>query len=370
MTPGSRVRLSLFLVSILCSFIFGFFVFSPERADILLRYCGYWLIFFSFVVFAVFLTKVLKTFPAEYGLHKRDLFAFTFLLAIWLIPLVQEPSGYKVIYDEIILTGSAQQMYFEREMHTPLRGYTINGVFYILGSFLDKRPFFFPFLVSLMHDFSGYRPENVFYLNFMLSFVLFALVYLLGRIFAGVAGGLLAGLLLASLPLLAQSARSGGFELLNLLMIVLTILLGIHYYRKADSASLTAFGYSGLLLALVRHESILFVIPVGLTTLWMWWKSRKLVLPGFFILIPLLLTIYALQLTVFEQRTERWQLKDKPDAISLFGLQYLPDNFGHVLRFFFDPGYVQPNSLFFSVFGLFFGILFLSKDPRGKPRGI
>ena len=92
--------------------------------------------------------------------------------------------------------------------------------------------------------------------------------------------------------------------------------------------------------------------------------------PRVFILIPLLLTIYALQLTVFEQRTERWQLKDKPDAISLFGLQYLPDNFGHVLRFFFDPGYVQPNSLFFSVFGLFFGILFLSKDPRGKPRGI
>ena len=326
------------------------------------------MIFFSFVVFMVFLTKALKTFPAEYGLQIRDLFACTCLLAVWLIPLVQEPSGYKVIYDEIILTGSAQQMHFEREMHTPLRGYTINGVFYILGSFLDKRPFFFPFLVSLMHDFSGYRPENVFYLNFILSFVLVALVYLLGRIFSGVAGGLLAGLLLASLPLLAQLARSGGFELLNLLMIVLTILLGIHYYRKADSVSLTAFGYSGLLLALVRHESIIFVIPVGLTTLWRWWKSRKLVLPGFFILIPLLLTIYTLQLTVFEQRSERWQLKDKPDATSLFGLQYLPDNFGHALNFFFDPGYAHPNSLFLSVFGLFFGILFLVKLSRKTNR--
>ena len=143
---------------------------------------------------------------------------------------------------------------------------------------LDKRPLFQPLLVSLLHDLTGYRPENVFALNSALTFGLLGLVYVACRKLAGREAGILAVLLLTSLPLLAQNATGGGFELLNLVMIMSTLLLGMRFAEKRDPGSLQALLLSAVLLAQTRYESILFMLPVGLLVGWTWWKERRAVL--------------------------------------------------------------------------------------------
>src|SRR5690606_24632616 len=135
---------------------------------------------------------------------------------------------------------------------------------------------FFPLLLSFCHDLAGYRPENVFVLNGLLSFLL---LYCTGRIARRLGqselAGILAVVLLGGLPLLALNATGGGFEVLNLLMIVTTLGLGWRYVEHPSSRTLSAFVLSGVLLAQTRYESALFIPVVGILILLGWWRSKK-----------------------------------------------------------------------------------------------
>src|SRR5262249_54655172 len=141
--------------------------------------------------------------------------------------------------------------------------YDLQGIFELMGGLVDKRPLFFPFLVSILHDATGYRPENPFYLNAILTWVLLGLSYLGGRALGGWRAGLLAAMWWITLPLLGQNARGGGFELLNIVMIILTALASGIYYQRRDATSMIAMIYSGILLAQTRYESPLFLLPVA-----------------------------------------------------------------------------------------------------------
>ena len=55
----------------------------------------------------------------------------------------------------------------------------------VLDTFLDKRPYFFAFLVSLVHDLTGYRIANIFLVNVALAPALFGLVYWFARALTG-----------------------------------------------------------------------------------------------------------------------------------------------------------------------------------------
>ena len=147
-----------------------------------------------------------------------------------------------------MLTGTSMSMHFTGTVLTPMRGGDIQGAFVILEGMMDKRQLFFPFLVSILHDLTGYRPENAFVLNGILTFVFLGLVNAAGRKLAGRTAGWLGVALFAGLPLLGQNATGGGFELLNLVMILATMLLGARYIARRDEPSFTAFCYSAMLL--------------------------------------------------------------------------------------------------------------------------
>jgi hypothetical protein len=72
--------------------------------------------------------------------------------------LVHEAFGFKIVMDELMLAGTSMSMHFERTVLTPFRGNNIHGVFVIVEGMMDKRPLFFPFLESILHDLTGYRP--------------------------------------------------------------------------------------------------------------------------------------------------------------------------------------------------------------------
>ena len=345
-------RLLLLVLSAILAVVLGFFSLTPDQSLRAVIRGGYWAML---VITTLFVWSLLKLLRAERPLGDRLRAAKRWpaaLIAVCgTVLLVHESYGFKILMDEAMLLGTSMSMHFEKAALVPMRGNDIQGAFQVLNGQLDKRPLFQPFLTSIIHDVSGYRPENVFVLNTLLTFVLLALAYRTGRRLAGPPGGALAVLLLTSLPLLAQNATGGGFEVLNLVMILSTLLLGMRFAEKRDPDSQEAFVLSGILLAQTRYESVLFILPVALLILWVWWREQRPVLSAVVCFAPLLLLPYALHNKVFSARESSWELASQPGYEKVFSVGYLPDNLSHALAFFFNPNGEQSNSLVISILG-------------------
>ena len=348
---GDR-RLQVFALVAFTAILLGFVVIPPNEALALMTLGGYWAMLGTFAWFVWSLWRVTRADGWRPTRPSAGQWKIVALIAgCGLLLLVHERYGFKILMDEIMLLDTSMGMHFGKQPLYATRGHDLQGAFQLLDSWLDKRPLFQPFLVSTLHDLTGYRPENVFALNTALIFGLLTLVYRLGRRLVGVEAGVLAVLLLTSLPLLAQNATGGGFELLNLFMILLTYLLGLRYAEKRDAVSQQALLLSAVLLAQTRYESILFLIPVGLLVLWAWWKEGRPVLDWGAVFMPLLFVPAALHQKVFSARESAWELASQPGFDRPFALHYAPDNFSHWLNFFFDTTGTHSNSLVLSALG-------------------
>lgn len=345
-------RLSLLVLTSVLAAVLGFVTFSPASALSILTAGGYWAMLGTAAWFAWSLWLVARESRPWAGLREPAGWAIpALILGCGLILLVHETYGFKILMDEVMLLGTSMGMHFDKHPLVPIRGHDLQGAFQLLDGLLDKRPIFQPFLVSLLHDLTGYRPENVFVLNTALTFVLLGQAYVAGRKLAGREAGILAVLLLTSLPLLAQNATGGGFELLNLVMIMSTLLLGLRFAERRDPGSQQALLLSTVLLAQTRYESVLFLLPVGLLVLWVWGKERRPVLDWGTCAIPLLFLPVALHQKIFSLRESAWELASRPGFDRPFALGYAPENFSHWLNFFFDTTGEHSNSLVLSILG-------------------
>ena len=349
-------RLVLLLLTAALAVILGFVTLTPGQSLLAVIYGGYWAMLVLTGLFGWAMLKVVRdSWSGLADWRKKPRWPAVLIISCGLLLLVHEAYGFKILMDEVMLLGTSMSMHFDKTVLVPMRGHDIQGAFQLMAGQLDKRPLFQPFLVSLLHDLTGYRPENVFALNTVLTFVLLTLTYLTGNRISGRGAGALAVLLLTSLPLLAQNTTGGGFELLNLVMILSTLLLGMRYMGKRDGNSLEAFGLSGILLAQTRYESVLFLLPVGLTVLWVWWNDRRPTLTWVVVALPLLLLPYALHNKVFDVRASSWEMASQPGHDKPFAFAYVPDNIAHDLNFFFNTTGEHSNSLVLSILG--FGAL-------------
>lgn len=365
-------RLILLLSISALAVALGFFTLTAQQSLQAVIYGGYWATLFLTGLFGWSLIRIGRDSWAEFfDWRTRPRWPVALVLGASLLLLVHEGYGFKILMDEVMLLGTSMSMHFDKIALVPMRGHDIQGAFQIMGGELDKRPLFYPFLLSVLHDLTGYRPENAFVLNTGLTFLLLGLVYAVGCRIGGRAAGAVAVLLLTSLPLLAQNATGGGFEILNLVMILATLLLGMRYLARRDAYSLEAFGLAGILLAHTRYESVLFLLPVGMTVIWVWWSERRPMLTWTVMIMPLLMLPYALHNRVFSARTSAWEMASQPGYDKPFSLAYIPDNLAHALNFFFDFTGEQSNSLVVSGLGFIampFFILWVYKILRGLPR--
>lgn len=361
-------RLWLFGGVALLAAVLGFVAIPDLTAITLVSKCGFW---FVAVAFAGFVHALVRTFGADLAALDWRRFDWVSVAVVGLggtVLLVHEQFGFKIVMDEIMLLGTSMSMHLDKTVLTPMRGNDIQGAFVILDGIMDKRPLFFPFLVSLLHDLTGYRPENAFVLNALLTFVFLGLVFALGRLVAGRAAGWLGVALFAGLPLLGHNATGGGFELLNLTMLLATLLLGARFADKRDAAALTALCFSALLLAQVRYESVVYLLPVAALIVWVWLQEQRVVLSWPVIVAPLLLVHYPLQHRIFDLRSSSWELASKPGYSEPFSFSYVPENLKHAMAFFFGSAAEQPNSPVLSALGWlavpFFALLVAKRLPR------
>lgn len=363
-------RLWLFVLIAALSAATGFFLVPDKMALGIVTDAGYWCVLAAFIVFVGALwcsfRDDLRAVRAA-GLKGVDWASAAVVGLGGTVLIVHESFGFKIVMDELMLAGTSMNMHFTRTVLTPFRGADIHGTFVIVEGMMDKRPLFFPFLESVIHDLTGYRPENAFILNAILVYVFLALVHAAGRMLAGRQAGWLGVALFAGLPLLGQNATGGGFELLNLVMIASTLLLAARFIERRDGASFTALCYSGLLLAQVRYESAIFLAPVVAVILWVWWREARAVLTWPVVLAPVLMITCALQNRIFDIRATAWQLQSKPGYTKPFSLSYIPDNLAHASGFFFGKPTDQPNSYVLSGLGcvaIVFLILLIAKRLR------
>ena len=346
------VRLVLFGLVAVVAVAFGFLAHSVEEARIWVQRYGYYTIAFTFA-WAVF--AAVKAGPGwariTPRMSRRETFSLVATIAsLTLVAAVTVPYTYKVLYDEFVLQATAWCMHEAREVGAIVLGYEVQGVFATFQNYLDKRPFFFAFLVSLIHDLTGYREANMFALNTVLMPVVLGLLYVLARRLAGHVASLAAVCGLGAFSLLAQNATGSGMEMLNLAMLLLVVLLACWYLDAPDEPRLTVLLLGTVLLAQSRYESGLYVLPAALVVLEGWRRSGRLILPAAAMLTPALLIPYALHNTYLSGTPMLWELRE--GDISRFGAVYLADNLKHAWTFLFDFTGRYTNSWWLALAGI------------------
>lgn len=360
--PALRIRMILLGVLGLFSVYFGFFALSAHDSVNFIKNTGYYFMMAAFIMAGMETYLAARKNWGELWPWMKHHYRWPFFTMLGILTFflwVSQEVGYKILMDEVNLLGTSMYLHTDNKAMSVLRGFELNGVFLPLGGFIDKRPLFYPFLVSLLHDVFGYRPANAFYLNLALIPVGLTLTYTIALLMTNVRGGILAMLLLASFPMFNQCAHGGGFEVLNVVMILTTLLSGMLYLRRPESSLLSVFCLSTVLLANVRYESVLFVFPVAILIVLGWLRAKSVVFARGLYCTPILLLPIPMLHRVFELDPENaWQLPSKA-AASPFGLEFVSRNLGQAVAMFFGFNHNMPVSVYLSFFGVIGCVLFL-----------
>lgn len=349
--PAVRLRLLLLVLSCTLAVALGWIVVTPSVASTLIKHTGYYYILGVFVAFLFFAGRVIRQRSSVCdGWIRRPGVVGLVLLVGTVFVVCADPLEHKILFDEYVLQSTAWHMHATKAIGTAFRAYDFEGTWAAIDAFVDKRPYFFAFLLSVLHDATGFRLANVFVLNIALTPVFLALVYWLGRTFTGRRGpALLAVGLLAALPLLAQQSTGAGMELHNLTMLALTMVLAVLYLRAPDNERLAALVLGAVLLSQSRYESVLFVVPVAVIVVFGWLRAKRVLLSWPVLIAPLLLLPYVWQSRVVTASPILWQLRE--GETSRFAWRYFEGNIAGAWNFFFNTKPMLANSWWLSALG-------------------
>jgi hypothetical protein len=356
-----RQRALLLLASVAAALFLGFLAFNPSQAQSVVHDYGYFLILFTFAWFAYSMVRGRRESRNQPSAARPDvpgsfsIFGFPLswgVIAVTgssLLCVIAEKPQEKILYDEHVIEATAMYMHFNRNVSTVVRGYDVNGVFLSLTHYLDKRPYFFALLLSLLHDVTGYRLANAYWLNAGLTVLVLSLLLVIGRRLAGALGGILAVLLFGTLPLLGQNASGAGIEVLNLVMILMSLLLGIRAAECPSENRLESFVLAIVLLTQVRYESALYVVAAALVLVVIWRREQKVTLPWAAVAAPLMLVPIPLLQLVLSANRVMWDLPANLE--SRFGIVHLKSNLQHAGNFFSSVSREHPNSPLLAILG-------------------
>jgi len=341
----------LFALSGAVALYAGYFAFGPIPAGHLIIAWGYYYILGVFTAFLFFARKLALARPGVWrqwlrrpGLPGVAIAAGT-ALAVW-----SDTFQHKILYDEFDIQGTAYEMHLTKLVSTIVRAYNISGSWVPIDPFLDKRPYFFPFLLSLIHDLTGFRVANIFALNVACAAALLGLLYWFARQLAGRGPAVLAVALMAVLPLFGQNATGAGMDLHNLMMIALVACLGVLYLRAPTDDRLSLFVLGAVLLTYSRYESNIFIAPVALVVVIGWTRAGRAILPWPAIAAPMLLVPCAWHLRVVKATPIFFQLL--AGQTSAFSRSNVAGNFRADLAFLFNTTTQMANSWYLSVLGV------------------
>jgi hypothetical protein len=346
----TRRRLLLFALSSLAAVQIGFATFTPAQNALILRCAGYPLLA---LIFAGWLGALWRLRPVPADVRNWIVgdgrSVLTWVASLTLLTVCTAPYLYKVLYDEAVIQGTATTLHWHREVGTICRAYVYDGILQLLQSCLDKRPYFSPFLVSLLHDLTGWREANAFALNTVLLPVILLLTYAAGRALAGHRAGLVSLVSLGAYSLVLLNATGAGMEMLNLALFVGLIVTGTAYLVRPDEHRLDLLVLTSILLANTRYESSIYVGSTVLIVVIGWVRAGRPILSWAALVGPLLLVPYALHNRYLDATPALWELHKGLEH--RFAFDYLADNLAEAQVFFFNRGSQIANSLWLTYAG-------------------
>ena len=347
----TRRRLLLLALSALAAVQLGFLTFTPYWGALILGSAGYALIALTFAswIWALWRLRLpLGTARAWAGGEGGAVLVWA--AGFTLLAAVTAPYRYNVLYDEVVIQSTATNLHWGREVGAIGRAYIYDGALQLLQPYLDKRPYFTPFLVSLLHDLTGWRETNAFVLNTALLPVILLLTYAGGRALAGHRAGLVALVSLGAFSLVLINATGAGLEMLNLALVLGLVVSGAAYLARPDTKRLDLLVLTSILLANTRYESSVYVGSAGLIMFVGWARAGRPILSWGALAGPLLLIPYALHNCYLSATPGLWELRD--GLQQRFSSDHLVANLVHARTFFFNFGPNIANSLWLTGAGL------------------
>lgn len=343
-------RVLLFSASILISIGLGFILLSVEQLQTLLRFLSYPLLLIGFVSWIYYGFKSHDREAAIRWIKRQSNIAAIVACLIGTTFLyTRESREYKIVYDEPTIINTSLNLHLHRDpvIREPAHSDSVHH-----PSLVDKRPFFFAFLVSLLHDALGYNIANGHIVNFLLTFGFLIAVYRLLSLIKGPQAGFIGIAAFCTLPLMAQNASGLGFEIANLLLLACTMIAALSYWKRPSNTQLGFFLFSIILLAHTRYESALYVLPAGLIILSKWIQLRKVSLPLPLILCPLFFMPLAWQNRIVQSQAAEYMQLDSNDLSSAFGIGYILPNLKDALSYFSGLDQTLAGSLVLGPIGL------------------
>jgi len=211
------------------------------------------------------------------------------------IIFVSVPPALRVLNDEVNLLSVSRSMTADKTAVVIDEAIQSHGVLDVKSSYIDKRPLLFPYLVSILHTFLGYRIENVFILNFVVLLALLSTVTIGLRRYLGSVGTVFCALLIVSHPIVSLTAASGVFDLFAATFMVICLANLWFFLKRPSAVSFQLLWLNCILWSNIRYECFVYfaVILVLLAVLrclkWAYFRNLWLyaLTPVFF--IPLVL---------------------------------------------------------------------------------
>lgn len=345
------MRLLVLILVAVFSLVLGLFGQRWFNVAALLDQWGYWVVAVLAMTWLYLATVVIR--HQARGIWDRlGWKGLSWVVVAGLFLISREPAEFKIVMDEPMLMAISQGMHVHRSTTIPARSYTIAGVKEYWGGYQDKRPLLFPFLLSLVHDIAGYHAENVFWLNKVLIFALLLLAWQLGQRLDTQFGGEMMMLWLCGWPILAQNACGGGFEIFNLLLVLLFCAAVWQFLARSDYDTEAFLLYSCLLLAHTRYESVIYLLVFAGIWLTRSITNRRWSLSWFAAIAPLLLVPVLWQRSVFLSSAggSAWEFRSGENHA--FGIDFIASNLEHARRFLVVPNAELAGSAFFGVLGM------------------
>ena len=362
----------LFAISGIFALWFGFFAFDNLKMLEFYKDYVFWFLTINIILWIISVLRVYSSdsnSPKE-SINKAKTFLYNHRIAIIVAFLLMTVSTYfckpefRIFADEINLLSDSQNLYEAQECYTThsVLEYS-NGSKIILAAVLDKRPALFPYLISIIHFLTGYRPENAFILNFLSGFLSLILLYYLIQLFWGKYWGISGIIFLASYPLFIRYTNSGGFEIFNMLCSLIFFICLYNFIKNPDATRSETLLLFVPLLAQSRYESVLALF-IALPLVFLVLPRKEYSKLSYnFIIFPLLLVAPA-WLRLITNNAESWQVDSLEGG---FGINWILINTQKALSFYFSGSNNYGINYILSYLAVIGFIMFIYKLFFNKP---
>jgi hypothetical protein len=277
-----KKRIVLWLLNLLSLAAFaGLLIWSLIDRQIMLKLfsnISYYLIMLLvvlwFVQTVIFLREI--SFSLKHMFHSHWLgIAISFVLTVFVFLSVKP--GFRTLSDETNLLSISRSMTASKTvLNCTMAKYYYGNLNPIIQE-VDKRPLVFPFLVNLLHSFTGFRHQNGFVLNFIVMFLFLSGVFIATKKRLDGCSAAAAMLFVVSYPVFTIFGTSAGFDVLNSVFFVLVLGIAYCFIKSPSSAVFSLLISSLLVFANIRYESFVFLllIPLLLITKIKWQYIKK-----------------------------------------------------------------------------------------------